>query len=373
MLMKPATPFATLRSLDFLMCPTIRILSSIFVLRLIVIFRSLLGLSRLAGFARFTRFPVLVLSASILGTTHTNVGDLALQLLNLTLLLGLGIGLFLAQDAKDVLQSCPPVVDSVGQLLVLLLTEHTVCDLVNEELLALLGKFTLDEASANHIDSPHLNLILGDLQSLGDLGVFNFAARSGSGQAGECQEAHLAVELLVVQALLLNPTLVLIVEVVVVLKILLSKDIKKLRVDGEVVAGGEGLLDSTEGQSLGVFGGDSVAVECSEGLDNVLVGLPVECLFEYRKQNSSHAAYRGVNLLLLTSLKGNFGDLLVDLSLEIGIGSPSSEPLGELIEVCAQTLKHGMRPQELENLHKDTGADGVAGFEQVEDGGQGVE
>lgn len=104
------------------------------------------------------------------------------------------------------------------------------------------------------------------------------------------------MELLVVQLLLLNPALVFIVEVVVVLEVLLGKDIEKLRVDRvgvakglnagdapkilekEVVVGGKSLLDCTEGQSLGVLGGDGIAVECSEGLNNVLVGLSVKCL-----------------------------------------------------------------------------------------------
>lgn len=122
MLMKPATPFATLRSLDSLMWPndvltqsrynnvphshkkpprfcfpTTALVSFFFIswhflLRLIVIFRSLLRLPRL------TRFPVLVLSAAILVAAHTDVGDLALQLLDLALLLGLGVDLLLAQD-----------------------------------------------------------------------------------------------------------------------------------------------------------------------------------------------------------------------------------------------------------------------------------
>jgi hypothetical protein len=40
------------------------------------------------------------------------------------------------------------------------------------------------------------------------------------------------VKFLVVELLLLNPTLVLVVEVVVILQVLLSKDIEELRVDG---------------------------------------------------------------------------------------------------------------------------------------------
>ena len=86
----------------------------------------------------------------------------------------------------------------------------------------------------------------------------------------------------------------------------------------------------------------------------------------------AHTAQIGNNLLLLASLKGDLGNLLVNLSLEIGVCSPGSEPLRELVEVCAQALEHGMRPQELEDFHKDTGADGVVGFEQVKDGGLGV-
>jgi hypothetical protein len=40
------------------------------------------------------------------------------------------------------------------------------------------------------------------------------------------------VKFLVVELLLLNPTLVLVIEVVVILQVLLSKDIEELRVDG---------------------------------------------------------------------------------------------------------------------------------------------
>lgn len=40
------------------------------------------------------------------------------------------------------------------------------------------------------------------------------------------------MKFLVVELLLLNPTLVLVVEVVVILQVLLSKDIEELRVDG---------------------------------------------------------------------------------------------------------------------------------------------
>src|SRR6478735_6534209 len=87
----------------------------------------------------------------------------------------------------------------------------------------------------------------------------------------------------------------------------------------------------------------------------------------------AHTAQIGNNLLLLASLNGNLSDLLINLSLEIGIGAPGSKPLGQLIEICAQTLKHAVSSQELKNLHEDAGADGVGGVEQVKDSGQGVE
>lgn len=174
---------------------------------------------------------VLSASTTILISANAGVGDLALQLLDLALLLCLGVGLLLAQNAQNVLQGCPPVVNPVGQLLVLLLAKDAVCDLVNKEFLALLGKLALNKSGTDHVNGPHLNLGLGNLESLGDLGVLDLAARGGGSQAGESQEAHLTVKLLVVELLLLNPTLVLVVEVVVILQVLLSKDIEELGVD----------------------------------------------------------------------------------------------------------------------------------------------
>jgi hypothetical protein len=136
---------------------------------------------------------------------------------------------------------------------------------VDEEHATLLRELALNEASTDNIDGPTLDLLGGDLKGLGDAGVLKLAARGGGRKAGEGKEAHLAVKTIVVELLLVNPALVLLVEVVVVLKVLLSEDIEQLRVDGvrvaksldagngakvleEVVSGGkESHLDGTEG------------------------------------------------------------------------------------------------------------------------------
>lgn len=76
--------------------------------------------------------------------THASVGQLALELLHLALLLGLGVGLLLAQDVPDTLEGCAPVVYTGRELLVLLLAKHTVGDLVDEEHAALLRQFALN-------------------------------------------------------------------------------------------------------------------------------------------------------------------------------------------------------------------------------------
>jgi hypothetical protein len=112
------------------------------------------------------------------------------------------------------------------------------------------------------------------------------------------------VQLIVVKLLLLNPTLVLIVEVVVVLKILLGKDIEELRVhrvgvaqslnggdsaeilEEEVSVGEERHLNSTEGESLGIFRRDVllvISIKGAQSLEDVLIALPKSVVLAPRK------------------------------------------------------------------------------------------
>lgn len=139
-----------------------------------------------------------------------------------------------------------PVVHAGGQLLVLLLAKDAVGDLVDEEHATLLGELAFDETGADDVDCPHLDVLFGDLQGLGDSGVLDLAARCGGSETGECEEAHLAIQFFAVELLLVNPSLVLVVEVDEVLKILLGEDIQKLGVDGMGVAEGLDARDDAQ-------------------------------------------------------------------------------------------------------------------------------
>jgi hypothetical protein len=109
----------------------------------------------------------------------------------------------------------------------------------------------------------------GDLQRLCDVGVRDLAVRGAGGQAGEGEQADLALQLLVVELLLLNPALVLVIEVVVVLKVLLGEDLEKLRVDGVRVA--ERLYGREDAQILEVETGGRQEGD-AEGLEGELLG-----------------------------------------------------------------------------------------------------
>lgn len=225
-----------------------------------------------------------------------SLGQLALQLLGLALLLGLDVNAGLQQVLQHGAQRRLPLVDARRQLLPLPSAEHSEGDLVHEEHALLLRQLTLDQTGADSVNGPHLNLVLLDLQGFGNGGVGDLAAGSGGSQAGKRQQAHLAVQLLAIQAFLLNEALVLVVEVVVVLEVLLGKDLEKLGVGGVGVAQGLDTGNATQlleevvgaGQQRGLDGLQSqalrslgrkllagVGVERAQSLEDVLEGSPI--------------------------------------------------------------------------------------------------
>ncbi len=107
---------------------------------------------------------------------------------------------------------------------------------MHQEDLLLLRQAALHQLGPDDVDRPHLDILRGDLQRLGDVGVRNLAVGRAGSQAGEGEQADLALQLVVVELLLLDPALVFVSEVVVVLEILLGEDLEQLRVDGVRVA-----------------------------------------------------------------------------------------------------------------------------------------
>lgn len=233
--------------------------------------------------------PWLAATVARVTTADTSASELLSKLLLLGLPRLLNLSLGPAHSAGETVNNQLELVDSRAQLAPLLLTENTVGGSVDKEDLLLLRQSALDKLGADNIDCPHLNVLRGDLESLSDVGVGDLAVGRAGGETGESKQAHLALQLLVVKLLLLDPTLVLLSEVVVVLKILLSEDVEKLRVDGlrvakrlnawegteilEVEPGGgrNGHLESLERILLGLLTLGFLALKGGEGLQNVVV------------------------------------------------------------------------------------------------------
>ena len=120
-------------------------------------------------------------AAALVSTTaQSGIRDLPLQLVDLALPLRLGVALLLTKGDGDVAQHGAPAVDPVAELAPLLLAEHAVRRPVDQEDLLLLGQLALDEAGADDVDGPQLDLLGGYLQRLRDALVGDLAARDAS-------------------------------------------------------------------------------------------------------------------------------------------------------------------------------------------------
>lgn len=153
----------------------------------------------------------------------------------------------------------------------------------------LLGKLSLNKTSADNINNPHFNVLRWDLESLCNALVFEFAAVGAGSKASKSEESQLAVQLAVVELLLLEETIVLIVEIVVILELLLRDDFEKFKVDWvrvgkgldcwegsqvvEIIVswGNKSCLQSLEGELLGLLRGDFAGLKGAEGSKGVLV------------------------------------------------------------------------------------------------------
>lgn len=152
-----------------------------------------------------------------------------------------------------------------------------------------LGELALDEAGADDVNDPHFDVLGGDLQGAGDLGVGDGAGLGGGGDGGEGEEAHFAVEDGVFEALVFEPARVLVGEVVVVVQELHVDDFKELEVfrvglaegldgvDGgevlevEVGGVGEGGFEGADAEVAGVGLGDFVGGNGAQGAEEVEV------------------------------------------------------------------------------------------------------
>ena len=241
---------------------------------------------------------LLLATAPVAPGADAGVGELLLELLRLTLPLRLNVGLRLTHHAREAVDDALELVDAGAELAPLLLAKDAVGGPVNEEHLLLLRQAALDQLGADHVNGPHLDVLGGDLKRVGDVLVGDLAVGRAGGEGGEGQEAHLALELLVVELLLLDPTLVLVSEVVVVLEVLLGEDVEQLGVHGlrvverlhrgedaevlevEAAGRGDGHAEGAERELLGLLRGDLflvVAVERAEGLEEKVVRLPGDC------------------------------------------------------------------------------------------------
>lgn len=217
---------------------------------------------------------------------------LTLNLVCLTVLLLLCSCLLASDDNKNVAQGLLPRLNTVGNLAPLLLGEDTVSGAVDEENLLLLGELSLDEAGADDVDNPHLNIGLWDLEALGNACVWDLLVWGGGGEGGEGHEAHFAVEDGRVEVVVAEEGVVLIAEVVVVLELLLGENVEEVgpdwlrlgeSLDGwkgvqvvevEVVAGEEGGFESTEGERGGLLGsklGGVIGFVGAESTEEILV------------------------------------------------------------------------------------------------------
>src|SRR5690242_17793085 len=202
--------------------------------------------------------------------------------------------LLLLDDLKYTNQAIPPHVEPARNLSPLVLAKDAVCGAVDQECLVELAELALNESGADHIDDPHLNVFAGNLQRLCNLLVRERPLLTRRrGDRGECEEANLAVESIVVEAGLLDPAVVLVLEVVEIVYNVRVEDLKELKVDGfgvaerlnrvevgevlevEVAGVGQGGLQRAERQLLGLWRRCLLRGECAERAKEVCVCLLV--------------------------------------------------------------------------------------------------
>ena len=180
---------------------------------------------------------LLVGSVTIARLTVLGIAELILTVTDV-------VFLFLADDAEDALEGGTPHVEAGSDLAPLVLAKDAVGGTVDEEGLFLLGELALDEADADGVDGPHLDVVRGDLQGLGDGSVGEGAGlRGGSGDAGEGEQTHLALQGSGVEVGLGQEIGVGLVEVAEVVELLGVEDFEQLEPDGLGLAQG---LDRVE-------------------------------------------------------------------------------------------------------------------------------
>jgi hypothetical protein len=203
--------------------------------------------------------------------------------MQLALLLRLSSLALAPHDLEDIAQRFLPGIETGSDFAPLLLAEDAVGGAVDEEDLFLLGQLALDEPGADHVDDPHLDVLGGDLQRLGDALVLELAGAGGGGEGGEGEEAHLAVQDVGVEGVVVHEGVVLVAEVGVVLELLLGYDLEQLGPHGvrvregldggqrgevvevEVRAGEEGGFEGAESEVGGLGGAEGGGVLGVEG------------------------------------------------------------------------------------------------------------
>ena len=96
--------------------------------------------------------------------------------MHLSLLLDLSLLSLALNDFQDGSQAILPIIKTRGYLAPLLLAEDAVRGAVHKEHLLLLRELAFHEPCADHVDDPHLDVRVRNLQGFGDAPIVDLAA-----------------------------------------------------------------------------------------------------------------------------------------------------------------------------------------------------
>jgi len=181
-------------------------------------------------------------------STPSQTLNLPVNILPLTPLVSLDTVSCTLHNLADVKESFPPGSKSVANLDPLVKTKHSVTAPVDEESLVQLAEFAFNKTGTDDINDPHLNVLGGDAEGLGDVLVWEGAAWGAGGEGSEGEETDFAEENVVWETysknlvgrsvlnhykmwditIILDPAVVLIVKLLIILQITTGKDLEQV-------------------------------------------------------------------------------------------------------------------------------------------------
>ena len=126
------------------------------------------------------------------GSNSSHSLNFPVRILPLVPLMNLNLLPRTLHNLADAEERFPPGGESLANLDPLVKSKYSVAAPVDEESLIQLAEFSLNEAGANDIDDPHLNVLGWDSEGFGDSLVWEGACWCAGWQGSESEEADLA-------------------------------------------------------------------------------------------------------------------------------------------------------------------------------------